>query len=355
MALQGEKTLRRTETTKSAVGRRICRQRFRPNAHTRPMIRAAGVNRASRQHHGRKGGVSAAIDGELDFAAQDSPLFVDGRAMTRSRRVALGGGAHVLHTIVNNFHRVPGFHSQQRRMGRDHGGIFFFTSERASGFHLHHADLLFRKAAQDHQRFMNVVWTLQGTPDRDAVLLAEGRNYSIVFDIQLLLRAGEIVTLDDECGFLPYVIDVAFFHQIGFENIVITPDDRGMLFALFYGVNRGKSFVLDGDGIDGLAEFVRVSMGQKKDRLFLMIYRFACQAGLIVQDQGDTVLARNIFGRYNAEFVPRNFRTKGNLLYPAARDAGTDRGSIEHAGHFYVVNVACRSGGLVPAFLAWHG
>src|SRR5216683_7649266 len=66
VALHGEETLRRPESAKGSMRRRIRCQRLRSNAHTRPIIRTTGVNSATRQDHRGQRGVGAAIDGELD-------------------------------------------------------------------------------------------------------------------------------------------------------------------------------------------------------------------------------------------------------------------------------------------------
>src|SRR6266446_389315 len=65
--LHGKEALRRTESAKGSMRRRIRRQRFRSNAHTRPIIRTASVNGTARQDHRGQRCVSSAIDGELDF------------------------------------------------------------------------------------------------------------------------------------------------------------------------------------------------------------------------------------------------------------------------------------------------
>src|SRR5260370_33701747 len=46
--LHGKETLRRAESAKGSMRRRIRRRRLRSNAHTRPIIRTAGVNSAAR-------------------------------------------------------------------------------------------------------------------------------------------------------------------------------------------------------------------------------------------------------------------------------------------------------------------
>src|SRR2546430_10551687 len=80
----GKETLRRTESAKGSVWRRICCHCLRSNAHRRPVIRTAGVNGAARQNHRRQRRVGSAIDGELDLASENFSIFAHGGAMTRS-------------------------------------------------------------------------------------------------------------------------------------------------------------------------------------------------------------------------------------------------------------------------------
>jgi hypothetical protein len=114
--------------------------------------------------------VGAAVNREVDLAAQNRSVLGHRRAVTRARRMALGGCRHIFQTVVNNFHRPSRFHRQQRRMARNHRGIIFFAPESASGLGLHHTDLVGRQIAQCHERFVHVVGALQRTPHRDSVL-----------------------------------------------------------------------------------------------------------------------------------------------------------------------------------------
>ena len=122
-------------------------------------------------------------------------------------------------------------------MTSDHGRILFLSTERASGFHLHDANFVFGKAAQRHQRFVNVVRALQRAPDGDATFRVECRDDSVVLDVQLLLRAGEILALDDVRRFGAGGVHVALFNQVTLEDIVGAPDDCGSSLAFFHGVH----------------------------------------------------------------------------------------------------------------------
>jgi len=67
---------------------------------------------------------------------------------------------------------------------------------------------------------MNVIRTLQRAPDGDSVFRVECRDDSIVFDVQLFLRAGEVLALDDVRSFFPNGVYVALFNQVALKSIV---------------------------------------------------------------------------------------------------------------------------------------
>src|SRR6267143_6503327 len=205
-------------------------------------------------------------------------------------------------------------------MPRDHGGVLLFAAERAAGFHLDDANLVLRKTAEHHQRFMNVVWTLQGAPDADSSFRVIGGYDAVVLDIQLLLRTCRIFAFDNVSGFFPDRIYLALFHQESFERVVSAPNDGGLLLALFQRMHRRQWLVFDGDGFDGLAKLVTVGVGQKQDGFFRVVHDFRGETGLVVEDQGDAILSGNISCGYDYKFVPENGRVVVDLLDFAARD-----------------------------------
>ena len=108
MAFEREERLRRAESAERAVRRGIGGDGFGANADTRPVVRAARVNGAARENDGGEGFVGAAIDGEIDLSTENSAVFADSGAEPGAGRMALGGGGHVFHAIVNNLHRFAG-------------------------------------------------------------------------------------------------------------------------------------------------------------------------------------------------------------------------------------------------------
>src|SRR2546423_1039442 len=120
-----------------------------------------------------------------------------------------------------------------------------------------------------------------------------------------------------------------------------------------------------------------VSMSEQNDWLFRMIDDLVGEIRLVVENQRDIVLARNIFGSNDREFVPRNevsttcgsgwliwpitsTGSSGRLIERNVLDASTSdraahRHAMQHAFEFYVVDIECLAGDFLPAFFAGDG
>ena len=273
VTFERKERLRRAKSAKRAVRRSIGGNGFGANADAGPIVSAAGVNGAAGKNDGRESFVGAAVDGEVDFSAENSAVFADSGAMAGAGRMALRGGRHVFHAVVNNFDRLAGLHGEERGVGGDHGRIFFLAAKSAAGFHLHDADAICGEVAELHEGFVDVVGTLKRTPHCEALLGIEGGDHSVIFDVELLLRAGGVFGFDDVVCDLPDSVDVAFFDQIGFESVVRAPDDLLERLAFFHFEDRGKRIVFDGNGFDGFREKMAVRMSEQEEGLFGMIRR----------------------------------------------------------------------------------
>src|SRR5258708_12917514 len=93
-------------------------------------------------------------------------------------------------------------------------------------------------------------------------------------------------------------------------------------------------------------------MSQQQDGFLGMVDEFNRQAWLIVSDQRDTILPRNIFRRNDHEFIPGNSRTEGDLSDPAAGNLAANRRSEKHIWQNHIVDVLGSAGYLVAPLLA---
>ena len=159
---------------------------------------ASRVDRAPRQHHRRQRAVGAPVDDEVDVHRDQAPVGVDRRPVPRPRRMPFGRRDHVFRAVVDELHGSTRLPREQRRMPGDHGRILLLAAEPATGLHLHDADLLGRQAEERRERVVDVVRALHGSPDRHAALRAGDRQHPVRLDVQLLLRAGHVLALDDD-------------------------------------------------------------------------------------------------------------------------------------------------------------
>ena len=139
--------------------------------------------------------------------------------MSRTRGMSFCRRNHVFGAIVDNFHGLSGFPREQSGVARDHRRIFLFTAKTSAGFGLDHANFVLRQPEKRQQSFVNIIGALHRAPDGHAVFGIRDRDHAVVFDVELLLCAGQIFAFDDMIRFFPYRIDIALFDPVFFENI----------------------------------------------------------------------------------------------------------------------------------------
>jgi hypothetical protein len=125
-------------------------------------------------------------------------------------------------------------------------------------------------------------------------------------DVELLLRARLVFTFDDEVGFGQSMLDVALFDEEGFKDIVFAPDDLLFRERIRDGEDRGEWFVLDVNGATCFFEQIFIGMREKNGGFFGMVHYAIGEAGLVFDEQRDTICARDILGGDYGEFIPRN-------------------------------------------------
>ena len=98
--------LRRAESAERAVGRRVRGHRAAADADVRAAVRAAGVERAARQHDRRQRAVGAAVHDDLDVLRHEPAVARDAGPVADDRRVPLGRRGEVLVAVVDHPHRL---------------------------------------------------------------------------------------------------------------------------------------------------------------------------------------------------------------------------------------------------------
>ena len=170
-------------------------------------------------------------------------------------------------------------------MGADDAGEVLLAAEGAAGLGLDDAALFLGQAEDQRERVDEVVGALHGAGDGDRFQRAVGRaegfgDDAVVFDVELLLRAGAVLAFDDEVGGGEGGLELggrAVLHEEGLEGVrlvmvrvIAVPDDSGLVaggarFGVFDGEDAGKFLVGDVDGLDGGGQDGLVGVREKQD------------------------------------------------------------------------------------------
>jgi hypothetical protein len=199
-----ELRLRRAEPAKRPVRRRIRHRRPAVNADVIAAIRTAAVDDAAREDHGAERRVRAAVHDDVDVHGGDAAVAGDAGAVTDDRRMPLRRRQHVFDAVVEQFHRAPGLHREQRRMTGNHRRVFFLPAEAAASLGLNDTDVVVWETEQHLERAVHVVRTLHRAVERDACTAASGAsgygNDAVGLDVELLLMTHAVLAGDDDVG-----------------------------------------------------------------------------------------------------------------------------------------------------------
>ena len=88
-------------------------------------------------------------------------------------------------------------HREQRSVTTDDGGEVLFAAEGSAGFGLDDSAFLFGQIGHERQRMDEVVRALHGAANSNARLRRVLGDDSVIFDVELLLRSGAVLTFDD--------------------------------------------------------------------------------------------------------------------------------------------------------------
>ena len=141
-------------------------------------------------------------------------------------------------------------------------------------------------------------WTV--TPVSSGVF----RDAAVVFDIELLLRAGGVLAFDDVVRGCPDTVDVALVHAVGFEGIVGAPDDGVLPLAVFDGEDCGEFVVEDVDSGDGGGEPGLAGVGEEEDGLGDVGDEVVGEAEVVFKEVDDGVFAGDVGGGDDRVFGP---------------------------------------------------
>ena len=275
--------------------------------------------------------------------------------MAYTRWMALGCRCKILHAVVNHLDGMAGLESQQSRMGSEGRRIILFAAKGAAGFSLDDADLVFGQIKDREQRPVHVVRTLQRAPHRYSICLAPLSDDTVVFNVEMLLRAGAIFTLDNVHRVSPCGIHIALLEKEALDYIVRAPDNYILPFALFNRENWRQRFIFDTHRSDGLAQLVLVRMGQQDDGLVAMTDYPVREAGLVGEDELNMIFPGNIRRGDDCKFGPIDALVEADGANESARNRASHSSPWPHALAVNVVHVTGTTEQLVHSFLAGDG
>jgi hypothetical protein len=163
---------------------------------------------------------------------------------------------------------------------------------------------------------------------------------TVVFNVELLLRAGGVFAFDDEVGCFKRGGDAGFgfvlvarVHQILLEavgcasGVRARPDDARRVvgfdggFGFFDGEDAGQRVVLNLDAADGGDERGLVRVREQQDGLVGVVDVRVGEAGMVLGEMDDGVFAGNIGCADDGELRPVDGGVKRDAADGAAGDA----------------------------------
>ena len=343
--LRGELRLGRPEAAEGAGGRRVGLHRSGADPHVRAGVRAGRVERPAREHHRREGRVGAAVERDVDVLRDQPPVTGDAGAMGDHRRMALGGDRDVLVTIVDQADRAAD------RQG-EHGGVdgeprreLLLAAEGAAGVLLDDHAVLGVEAERPLHGGVHVVRALERAMDRHAAVRPGHGDHALRLDVELLLVADPVGSLDDQVrlgeprlevtpGDVVLGEDVVGREQVrdGRERLGAQPD------VIASGVRQGKRGCRDqGDRLSEMADLVR-----REDRL-------------VVLHEVDDVLAGHVRGRQDDHPAPVEGGVPLDPEQAGVRFGGAYRAAMPRPGDEEVVRVPRSAQQLGNGIHAGHG
>ena len=202
---------------------------------------------------------------------------------------------------------------------------------------------------------MDVVGTLQRSPDGDTIACVVLGNHAVVLNIEVFPRTGAVFALNNVVGAGPHLIHISFFKKKALKDIVLAPHDYVLPFAFFDGEHGGKRFVFDMDGRDSLPQLLLVAMRDQHDGLFAMVYIPVGKTRLIRKDQLDVILAGNIGCGYDRKLIPIDLGVERDRPDQSPGDGASDGSAVPHPFAIDVIDVTRATGQLIHALLSGDG
>jgi hypothetical protein len=198
-------------------------------------------------------------------------------------------------------------------------------------------------------RGVHVVRTLQRAAHRDAPLLGALGDHAVVLDVELIGVADVVGSLDDPVRGGKTRHRVAAADQDLLEDVVLAVEKTFLRQRLLHGQHGFERFVLDPHGRHGRLGAFGVLVSQEENRLLGVADLFGHQERLIIADQRDHVLARDVLVIGDHHAVPVEGGVEFDSLDSSAWDGGADGATVEHSGNAQVIDIESIAGYLAGA------
>ncbi len=246
--------------------------------------------------------------------------------------------------VVDHPDRLAGLAGEERGVEGDDRGIFLLATEPAAGLGLDDLGLRVGELERALQRLVDVVRALQRAVDCDPAILARHGDHRVVLDVELLLVADAVRPLEDEIGLGEADVQVAGRDLVVGEDVLADEriEDWRKLFRpdAHAASSRPQRFPVGGREQD---QRLRVVLDLATDR---------DEHRLIVADEADDVVARNVVGGDDRDLRPVERRIELDGGEAGMGDRRTDRRPEPGAREDEVVGVLRGPGQLVRALAA---
>ena len=229
-------------------------------------------------------------------------------------------------------------------MQRDHRGVLLLAAEAAAGLRLDDHRQLAAHLERPLHGLVDVVRALQRAVDGDAAILARHRDHGLVLDVELLLVADPVGPLDHHVRPGHGRRRIAAFDGVLGELVL----------ALERVEDRRQSLGPQAEVVTRLAHRRPIGCRDQRHRLGLVadLAAHRHQHRLVVVDQADHVLARDVVGGHDHDSAPVEGVIQVDPQQPGMRLGGADGGAVPGTGEDEVVRVHGQAGQLLRALAA---
>ena len=250
-------------------------------------------------------------------------------------------------SVVDHPDRLAGLSGEQRGVDREDRRVLLLAAEPAARLRLDDLRLLVVEPERALQCLVDVVRALERAVDRNAAVLAGYRDHRVVLDVELLLVADAVRSLEHEIGLREARVEVAGRDLVMGEDVV----------AYERVEDGGEFFRPHGDPAAGGPQRLAIGGGQEQERLCVVLDLAAdrYEDRLIVADETDDVVAGDVPRGDDGDLRPVERGVEVDRDEPGVGVGRTDRRPEPGAGEHEIVGVLRLARKLVGALAAERG